>query len=475
MASLVKNIVFNVIYKIANIVFPLITTVYVSHVLLAGGVGKVSVAQNIAQYFVLLAPLGIVNYGTREIAKLRDNKQKTDILFSELFYINAISTIICSLSYYYLIFSSGYFTEELLLFSIAGLSIIFNIINVDWFYQGKEEYVYISIRSIAIKLISILLIILFVKSSDDYLIYACIYVFGLAGNYIFNVFHLLKDDVKFVYHDIKFKSHLKATFVLLCSTIAIELYTLVDTTMLGYFCDDEIVGYFANAAKLDRIIVGLISAIGTVLLPRLSYYISNNQIENCNKVISSVIMVMAFLALPCGIGMFMLADSLVVVLFGGSFIPAIATVKIGTMLIYILSFSNLFGTQVLLSFSQEKKLLLCTLIGAALNISMNLVLIPLYQHNGAMIASVASEVAVLIISFIFARKYIHITVPAKFWWSTITSVVIMGCVIYLLDGVIENIYVNILITIIAGAIVYFIGVLLTKSPLIPVLNKLINK
>lgn len=473
--SLLKNALFNVVYKLANILFPLITTVYISHVLTAFGVGRVGVAQNIAQYFVLIAPLGIINYGTREIAKRRDSKKDTNKLFSELFVINLISTLICSLLYYTLIFSGAYFEEERNLYCVTGLLIIFNIINVDWYYQGQEEYVYISIRSIIVKLLSLIFIFLFVKSPSDYIIYALIYVFGIAGNYLFNVFNLVKEGIKLEFKELHYSIHLKAIFILLCSSIAIELYTLVDTTMLGVFCSDDVVGFYTNSVKLDRIVVGLISSIGMILLPRLSYCIKNGDIDTCNNILSKIVMIMAYLAIPCGIGLLLLADIVVPVFFGESFMPAITTVRIGTILIYILAFSNLFGSQVLLSFNQERKLLLCTIIGAVINILANLILIPKLEQNGAIVASVMSELIVMLLSLKFALYYVKINTERVFWYKTLIGTFVMCFGVLLAKSIINNGVLCIVVSSIVGASIYLGTSWIIKNPIIPIAQNVIKR
>lgn len=149
--SLFNNSIYNVLYKLLNVIFPLVSSAYVSHVLLAVGVGRIASAQNIAQYFVLVAALGLPNYGTREIAKVRDDNGMKNETFSELFLINLVSTILCSVAYYGLILGNKFFDSNRSLYLIVGLSIVFNAINIDWLYQGLEDYKYIAARSFAIK------------------------------------------------------------------------------------------------------------------------------------------------------------------------------------------------------------------------------------------------------------------------------------------------------------------------------------
>lgn len=454
--SLAKNAVFNTIYRLINMLFPLVTSMYVSHILMATGVGRVSTAQNIVQYFVLLAPLGLTTYGTREIAKVRDNRDQTERLFTELFTINFCSTLIWAIVYYGMIITMEHFAAERLLYLVAGLPIVFNFINIEWFYQGNENYVYIALRNAVVKMLSLIAVVSFVRTTDDYVVYALIYALGIAGNYVFNITNAVKKGIRLRFSGIKIPQHLKPVLILLCSNIAIELYTLLDTTMLGLWCAEEVVGYYTNSVKLVKVAVSLISAIGGVLLPRLSYYKEQNMMEQCGSLISKITKIMLFFSIPCGIGIMILAEPIVVVMFGETFIPAICTTRIATILIYVLGFSNLFGTQVLLTFDQEKKLLLCTCIGAASNILMNSMLIPMFQHNGAVVASVISESIVTLMTILMSRKYIKVSVSAKYWIQIITSGLGMGFIVYVLSTLINSNLLCLIVGFLAGLISYFI-------------------
>ena len=220
-SSLARNSMFFVFYKLLTVLFPLITVSYVSQVLLASGVGKVSSAQNIVQYFVLIASLGIPNYGIREIAKVRNDSSNVNKVFSELFSINSISTGLCTIIYYVIVLNSKYFTIEKNLYLLIGLTIILNFFNVDWFYQGIEEYSYITKRSFVVKIISLILLLVFVRESGDYLVYALIYIIGIAGNNFINCINLKKYGIKFSLSNTNVRRHIKPVFVLLCTTLKI--------------------------------------------------------------------------------------------------------------------------------------------------------------------------------------------------------------------------------------------------------------
>ena len=473
--SLAKNSVFFVFYRLLNVIFPLITVTYVSKVILATGVGKVASAQNIVQYFVIIAALGIPNYGTRECAKVKEDKAKLSKLFSELFIINFLSTLLCTIAYYVAINSFNFCTTEIVLYNIVGITIILNFFNVDWFYQGNEQYSYIAIRSFIIKIFSMLALFVFVRKPSDYIIYALIYLLGIAGNNFINFFNLRRFGVKLVLNELDVIKHLKPVGIFLCTTIAIELYTMVDTTMLTFLCSEEVVGFYANSMKIVKIIIMLVAAIGGVLLPRLSYYQSKGMIKECENIVNKIFAIIFFLFIPCAMGLFLTADSLVPILFGNSFMGAITTLKIASFLIYALGFSNLFGTQVLLTFDDENKLLLATILGAVTNITLNVILIPTLQQNGAVLASIASESIVTLVTFVFARKHLNIRLNLKFVLKTIVACAVMMVVVIILNTMIGNGGLFLLLAIVLGPLLYFVMSFILKNEVIKELISIMKK
>lgn len=461
--SLAKNSFYNVIYKALSVLFPLVTVTYVSRVLLAKGVGEVSYAQNIVSYFTIIAALGLPNYGTREIAKARNDAIFRNKIFSELFIINAVSTTVCSIAYFVTISVLATFKSNICLYMVVGLAVVFNYINLDWFYQGIEEYGYIAKRSFIVKLLMLVMLFAFVKSSEDTIVYAFIYCLGVGGNNLFNLFNLKKYEVDFQARNIDIKRHLKPVFILLASSIAVELYTLVDTTMIGFMCPTENVGYYTNAMKLVKLLISVITAIGGVLLPRLSYYRSRNEVEECSRIVTKVFEALIYLFVPCEVGILLTADLVMPVLFGDSFVSGILTLRIASLLICTLGFSNLFGTQVLLTFGAEKKLLLSTICGAIINICLNSCFIPLYAQNGAAVASVVSETVVTGMTFFFAKKFISIYIDKKFITSTVISTLIMSVCVIIIRSSVSQRYLSLLCSALFGALAYFLMSVLSKN------------
>jgi len=472
--SLVKNSLYNVVYRVLSVLYPLVTSTYVAHIILSTGVGKVAYAQNIAQYFILLAPLGLTQYGVKAIAKAKDNKIKECETFSELFVLNAISTTVCVIVYYLLVSNVNFFDEKILYY-VAGLPIMFNYCNIDWFYQGREEYKYITMRSLFIKVVSIIAIFAFVRDKHDYVNYAIIYSLGMVGNYVLNLINLKKMDIKFIFKGLNIHRHLKDVCILLAASVAIEIYTLLDTTMLGAFCEDAVIGYYTNSVKLARIVISTITAIGGVLLPRLSYYAINGLKKECSDIVSNVASIMLYLSVPCMVGMFLLSDTIIPLLFGASFENAIPTFRIATFLILVLGYSNLFGTQVLVSFDAENKMLISTLCGAITNFVLNLLLIPRYYQNGAIVASVISEILVTWLTFKFAKKYVQVVISKRRLLGVLLGIIVMVIVVLVNKFIWENAIIELLIAIVLGGISYILVSLSVDNDLKNMIKAFIKK
>ena len=452
MKSLFKNSLYNIIYKLFMIIFPLISSAYVSRILLPMGVGKVAYAQNIASYFITAASLGVGNYGIREIGKKQKNKEEYSKTVVELLIITLFSTLICSAFYYGMVSTLPYFQNSKMLYYVVGIQLLLTAANVDWFYQGMEEYKYITVRSLIVKILTLLGIFVFVKKQDDTIAYALFSSIALAGNNIINVIHLRKyltlDDVK----HIELAKHIKPLFILLSTGFAVELYTKLE----------EYVGYYNYATKISSIVVGLAASVSTILLPRFSLYREQNKMEELKKTIENAQAGLLYLSIPACVGLALLSKYIIIFLFGADFLPAVLTVQILTILVVIKSIGNLYGVQILVAFGKEKILFYTTVLGAISNIIMNLILIPAFRQNGAAIASVISEFVVCLYQFTAAQKLVH----TKFDKMDILKILLastgMAIIVILVETVLKNEIIVIILSCILGVLFYTITTVMMK-------------
>lgn len=453
--SLLSSFIYNSIFTTLNIIFPLITLPYASRVIGAAGIGKVNFSNSIANYFLIIASLGIPLYGIREVAKIRDNSEKLSKIFTEIFLINSISTIISIILYYVMILNVNYFSNNKLLFIVSGFSIFLNIANIDWLYQGLEEYKYIALRSIIFKVISLICLFTFVKTKDDYITYALINILAIGGNNIINIINIRK-FTSFSFKNLEFNKHIKPITTLLSIQLAVNIYINLDTTMLGILSGDDKVGYYTSASRVNKIIVTVITSVSTILLPRLSYYIEKNNMDEFKRIINKAIKVLILLNIPAMIGTIFLSNEIITVLFGKEFMPSIMTMRIMSPLIIILSIGNLFGQQILMTIGRENELLKSVVIGAIINFTFNFILIPNMNQNGAAISTVIAEFFVMLVQVKIALKYIKVKIDKNFIINIIRANIMMMIVLIIISINVHDSIIKMISSIIFGGMMYLI-------------------
>lgn len=463
MKSLAKNSLFNVIYKCSSVVFPLIMAAYVARILSPDGVGRVASAQNIVTYFTILAALGLPTYGTKSISatKNRDELSKT---FGELFVINAISTTFSWIAYYVIVLSMPYFEAQRPLYMVTGLLILFNYINVDWFYQGKEEFRYIMLRSLVMRVVSLIAVFVFVKTAEDYIVYALILSLSKVGNYIFNVVHIGK-YIDYPFKNLNLYHHIKPVLILLAASLAIEVYTLADTTMLSIMCGERSVGFYSSAMRGIAVARMLITSIVGVFLPRLSYLYANGNEDQFNVLVNKGYKILLYLTIPAAVGIFIVANDLTLMLYGEQFLPSAVTTRIFSLSIITVGFSNFIGYQILVTIKKEKLMFYSTLLGAGVNVLLNYFLIRTYAHNGAAIASVITEFCVTCLQIHFVKDVVKTQISRHFMFSLILSNVTMILCVCVTEYLISNLFLRLVASVLVGVATYFLMTILTKNEL----------
>ena len=459
--SMAKNSFYNILYKMLNVFYPLVTSAYVSRVLLPEGVGRIAFVQTIVSYFTTIAALGIPNYGIKIIGGVQNDLKERSVRFCELFVINMCSSLICYVVFLVSLKGLSSIADGLLLF-VLGFQILLNIINVDWFYQGMEEYGYIAIRSTIVKFFSLFLMLVLVKNENDCVVYCIILCLATVGNYFFNIIHIRK-YIKFSFKRLNVKKHLKPVFILLASVCATEVYTMLDSTMIGLFCTERELGYYSNAIKIIRLGFSVIGAMCAVFLPRLSYlHREKMQCEFQNLADTGLKLAMYF-AIPCTVGLFIDADLLVMLLYGQAFAPAVKTVRILAILLFIFSFAYIAGHVILIATNQESSILVATVSAAIINFILNLLLIKLYLYNGAAIATIIAETIVTIILYLKTKPYVIHNIQKKYWISIFVSTIIMSIVVGLCRMLIRGNLYQFIGSVLLGAFVYFMCSIMLKN------------
>lgn len=404
MASIKRNFGYNILLNLSRVIFPLITAPYIARVLEPNGVGLFNFASTYANYFALFAVLGIPTYGIREISKNRNDTIYLTSLVSELMSISFFSTLIVSSLFIGSLFVIPQLTESKILFVVAGITLYFAPIRIDWYYSGLERFGYITSRTLIIKILSIITLFVFVKSKNDLLIYMFIYVLGTVGGDIWNFIILLKDGIK---PKIKFrglKKHIAPLFILFASTITISIYTILDTIMLGFMTSYEQVGYYNSATHISKATLAIVTSLSAVAIPRVALYMKENNIKAVNELMSKSISIVSFLAFPLTIGISCISFVFVPLFFGEAFLGAILPLMIMSGVIVAIGFNNLTGVQILIGMGFDKLFLKSVLSGTFLNFSLNIIIIPWLGASGAAISSVLAETLILYVTYHYVIK-----------------------------------------------------------------------
>lgn len=410
--SLSLNAVYYFVYNILNVLFPFFTSVYIARILPPIAIGEVAYAQNIVSYFAIFAFLGLPTYGLREISKVRNDYDALCGLFSELFIINLISTFVFSFLYYGMVFFVSDFRQNLVLYLVVGITVILNMLNISWLYEGMEEFRYVSIRNAVFKFLMFLLLLLFVNSPDDMIPYVAITVFGVAGNNIVNMLHSRK-FVKMRWHGLQFVRHLRPIFLLVLVNFAIEIYSLLGTSMLGFFSTKESVAFYSYASKVNGIFLQIANTITIVLVPRIALYYSEGKMEEFNRLLTQALKIIVLFSVPIIIGIQFTAEFLFCQVFGDAYIRAAYVEKLLCFILLIAPIGYLLGSRVMLVSGNESKMVLCVSVGALVNAFSNYCLVRPYGELGTAIAAVIGEIVVAVLYVNFGRKIFNLQALKK--------------------------------------------------------------
>lgn len=454
MSDIKKNFIYNIVYQILIMIIPLITMPYVSRVLGSTGIGTYSYTYSIVYYFMMFAMLGFNNYGNRSIAKVRDNKENLSKTFKEIYCMQIITSFLMIILYFlYLIIFDVKYKEIALIQSIYIISCLFDI---NWFFFGIEKFKLTVTRNTIIKILSLLFIFLFVKSKNDVWIYTLI----LSGCILLSQLSLWPFVSKYVTNvDINFKDvfqHFKPCLKLFLPVIAVAIYKVMDKTMLGWFSNISEVGFYENAEKIINVPNAIISALGTVMLPRMSNLYAKNKNEESKKVIDKSIKLMMFLAFAMTFGLICVSKNFSILFFGQDFAKSGIIINLLSITVLFLSWGNVLRTQYLIPKEYDKIYIESAFLGAMVNLVFNLIFIPKYASIGACIGTIFAELSVVLFQTISIKKELPIKKYIKDIIPLFVSSLIMFIIIYLLNFVKINDIIRIVIQVILGCLIYYV-------------------
>lgn len=398
--SLKLNFIMNAILTMSSFIFPLITFPYVSRILFATGTGKISFASSVISYFALFAQLGIPTYGIRACAKVRDDKEKLTRTVHEIFFINFVCTILSYGVFIAALLTVPRLQQDRTLFIITSFTLFFNAIGMEWLYKALEQYTYITVCSLIFKVISVIAMFLFVHEQSDYVIYGAISVFASAASNMFNFINLHRFIGMRPVGNYNFKQHLKPIFVFFAMSCATTIYTNLDTLMLGFMKTDADVGYYNAAIKIKNILVSIVTSLGTVLLPRASYYVEHGMRKGFHRITCKAINFVFLIATPLMIYFMLFAREGIFFLSGDAYEGSILPMQIIMPTLLFIGLSNIMGIQILVPLGKEKVVLYSEIAGAVVDLIINWILIPSMASAGAAIGTLVAEAVVTLWQYI---------------------------------------------------------------------------
>lgn len=459
-----RNYIYNLIYQIVAIILPFITTPYVSRVLGVTNVGIYGYTLSISAYFILFGSLGTALYGQREIAYEQNNKQKYSQTFIEIIILRIITMSISLLLFYLLFCKTGEYNNY---FKILILELIATTLDISWFFQGLEEFKKTVTRNLIVKIISVILIFVFVKTKKDLNIYFLIYTMSiLIGNlslWLYLPDFLTIKNIK----KINLKKHFKSTIVLFIPQIAIQIYTILDKTMLGTIIIDKAeVGYYTQAEKMIKLMLTVITSLGTVMLPRIASNFAKGDIEKIKIYIKRAFNLVFLISFPMIIGIISVSYIFVPWFFGKGYDKVIPVMCILTPILLFIGMSNVIGMQYLLPTKKQKEYTYSVIIGAIVNFLINLILIPRYGAIGAAIGTIIAEATVTAAQISYTKKYIDYKKILKLTKNYFISSIVMLIMIIVVKVIIGNSLLSMFVQVGVGVITYGICLLIMKDKFI---------
>jgi O-antigen/teichoic acid export membrane protein len=450
-----KNYIYNLILTIFNIIFPILSFPYASRILGPTGIGKFQFVTSFAQYFILIANLGIPLYGTREIAKHKGDHEQQSKVFSELISIAFLMSMALTLIYLAIILSLNYFHADQSLYITATLSVFLGFTTIDWLYTGMEEFRMIAVRSVAVKVISLILLYVFVKTAHDVLIYLYIGIFSSVANNAYNIV-TLRSRITFSWHNLNMGKHMKPLLLIFGMSLATSMYTLLDVVLLGFLSNAHSVGLYSAAVKLTKIIIPFVISIGAVTMPKMSHYFATKNFKEIQSLLEKSLHFILFFSIPSFAGLALLAPELIALFSGKQFMAGTLSMQILALLPILIGLGYFWGLQILIPAGKDKEMVYSVIAGMIVAVSLNIILVPRLGDVGESIANTATELVVTLFYIYFVKKYFSFS----FSWGTAIKASIASALFIPIVMFTRNLNLNLVLTLVVSisgcAFAYFI-------------------
>ena len=460
--SIMKNYVYNAAYQLLIIILPIITTPYLARTLGSDGIGTFGYTFSIVTYYILFGSLGISLYGQREIAYVQDNREKRSKIFFELTIFRICCMAISCFIFYFNCIKSNIFSMYYKLFIFEMIA---NCFDITWFYQGMENFKKTVIRNVIVKIISIISIFIFIKTSNDLSKYILIYSIGNLISHLV-LWIDLKKYIK-IPEKIQPFHHYKEIMVFFIPQIAIQIYTVLDKTMIGIIISKmSEVGYYEQSQKVIKLILSLVTALGTVMLPRIANCYADGNNNLIKKYMINTFKFVFMISIPMALGIIAVSDNFSPLFFGPGFEKVTLILSILSVVIILIGLSNVTGTQYLLPTKRQKENTISVISGACVNFCLNLILIKYFATYGAAVATVIAELCVTVIQLYYIRNEFNVFRIIKLSKNYVISGILMFTFCIAINTLINNYVYALIIQVCIGIISYFVVLYILKDDMI---------
>lgn len=464
MSKLKKNLIFNIIYQILILFLPLVTSSYLARIVGADGVGRYSYSYSIALYFTYFTILGLQKYGNRVIASVQKNTIERSRNFCEIYTMQIFCFLFCFSIYLVYCF---FIAEDRSIAVIQTIFVLSSLFDINWFFFGMEMFDKTVIRNIVVKLTTTVLIFVLVKSSTDVEKYTLIMSLGYLISQLALWPYLRKNIVftKIVWNDVK--KHILPNLTMFLPVIAVSIYKIMDKIMLGIMSNKAIVGYYENAEKVINVPIAIVTALGTVMLPRVTVLVAEKKDQEVSKYRDSAIMIVTAFTVAACFGIVGVADTLSIWMWGEEFIMSGMVMKYLAVTLVFLGIGNVIRTQLLIPYKYDNIYIISAFLGAFVNVVFNLILIPQYEAVGAAIGTIFAEISVCFYQLFMIRKRLPLL---KYGRNTILFSIagfIMFCVITIIPDF-HSLFFSLIAKVFVGTIVYMtlVGPFVIKKAII---------
>lgn len=458
--KIIKNYFYNVSYNILIIIAPLLTVPYISRVLGPMGVGINASTNSVITYFLLIGTVGITMYGNREIAFVRDDFAKRSQIFWEIEFLQ-----ICTIAFAYIcfLFFLNFENQYKVYFFYQSLFVVAGAFDISWYFMGLEDFKKTVLRSIVVKVLSLVAIFTFVKSSND----TGIYILILSGSQLISNItlwpYLPKLVKKPIWNKLRPFSHLGPSITLFIPQIATTIYLSVNKTMLWKLDSVTASGYYDYSDKLVKLVLAIVTATGTVMLPHIANLYMKSEMEKVKKYLYASFDFVLLTSVPMMCGVAAIATTLAPWFFGRQFSSVSSLLMIEAPVIVLIGMSNVIGQQFLLPTKRTKVYTISVTLGAVTNIVFNVPLILLWGVKGAMFATLVSELCVTGYQLWSTRDILSQRELMKNFWKYLFAALVMFLVVFNINVVMKISVMSLTLQIVEGLLVY-VGILFILQP-----------